>query len=131
MINSYELWHKDNPEITSIKNNVSASKARYNYFREMLDVCHDWKYIDIRCRKLPKLQNTKSFESVALYRNVDWNCGDEMLVCGTWKAWLVDGGWGSNFEVVYAEGCPYKRGIVHVSELEKINIESEGLSDIS
>lgn len=116
---AFQCFPKDRPEWARTINAPTASKARYEYWRDVSEPWPDVKLLDIRSRKIGGPQSDDMFMHVAELRGLpSVRCGDRVTL-GESGGVIVGAGGGANFEVLFDSG-PYAgaKYVCHPSTLQ-------------
>jgi hypothetical protein len=114
---AFECQFADFPP--SVRNALSAGKARYDYLLGVREAYPDATFADIRVRKIGPAVTSEAFLRNAAYRGMpNIRCGDKVTVNGR-RGFIVGHNGSANFDVVFDEGSEWAGCVhnVHPSEI--------------
>lgn len=112
-------WHR-------VVNARTAGQAKSVYWRDVRESWESVPFTAVRVRRLGTPQDTETLRHVAQYRGVSFKAGDRVN-CGGALGYVVDGGSGACFTVLFDEDSLYKGGrlVVHPSDIVLVPAEGE------
>jgi hypothetical protein len=106
---------------SKIVNARTAGKAKYDYYRDVLDAWQDMPFTVMRCRKLGPAFTSQRFIENATYRGMpDVRCGQRVKV-GDAVGCIVGHNSSANFDVLFDDDSPKYPGLTlncHPSSVE-------------
>lgn len=118
---AFEVWVADVPEFRRIVNERTPGKAKAAYLMDLNESWPDYKYTDLRVRKLGGPHTSDRFRHNARYRGMpDVVCGQRVRV-GRASGVIVGHNSSANFDVMFDDDSPEYAGLtlnVHPQSVE-------------
>ena len=117
---AFDVWVKDRPDFRRTVNARTAAKAKADYLLDLQEAWPDYKFTDLRVRKVGGPYTSDSFRRNAAYRGLpDVECGQRVIV-GDARGVIVGHNSSANFDVLFDDDSPEYPGLtlnVHPASL--------------
>lgn len=107
-----------------VVNARTAGQAKSVYWRDVHESWESVPFTAVRVRRLGAPIDTEKLRDVAAYRGVSFKAGDR-VECGNSLGYIVDGGSGACFTVLFDESSSLKGGrlVVHPADIVLVGRE--------
>ena len=118
---AFEVWVSGRPEFGRVINERTAGRAKRSYLLDLNESWPDYKFTDLRARKIGGPHTTERFIDNAVYRGTpDVRCGQRVKV-GLGRGVIVGHNESANFDILFDDDSPKYAGLtlnVHPGEVQ-------------
>jgi hypothetical protein len=125
---AFDVWVHDRPEFRRTVNARSAAKAKAAYLLDLQDAWPNYKFTDLRVRKVGRPHTSEGFRRNAAYRGMpQLECGQRVIV-GDGRGVIVGHNSSANFDVLFDDDSRKYAGMTLNVHPGEIKLESESAS---
>lgn len=118
---AFDVWVRSRPDFRRIVNARSAGKAKSSFLIDLQDAWPNYRYTDLRVKKIGGAHTSEQFRRNAAYRGMpDVECGQRVIV-GDGRGVIVGHNSSANFDVLFDDDSPKYAGLtlnVHPGSIE-------------